>query len=386
MKRRVYFVGAGFSKALCSAYPVLTELSKSVTQNFCARYASGAIREHYNQLPATVVDDIEQLLSYLFSDWPWKSSVERDLDSALYKALTFEISKCLSAIATESLSEHYQHLVNFLARKNNQVVSLNYDGLLESLYLEYALPKGEDFSGLRLYVEDIFDEEKVTTPDKPWHLEDLVGEGYIKKKLTIRRDYISNIEPVLFNNLIATTKVAQWSSYSPDMLLGKYKPNKSNNGIHKSAVVGIEILKLHGSIDTKDPTHNTNIRVVNDDGSVSWESIPAIVPPVLDKSRYYAGLKDLWSKAHLALEQADEIVVIGFSFPPTDISCQFLFKSALKNCNGVRVVPVNRDIEVKARYDFVFKGIPGVEVDYSYVIPDDPLLQYIKGEIIKPED
>ena len=91
MKRRVFFVGAGFSKALCSRYPTLSELSASVHESFCLRYKAGAIREHYGELPSGLTADIEKLLSYLYSDWPWKSSVDRDMDRALYKALTYEI-------------------------------------------------------------------------------------------------------------------------------------------------------------------------------------------------------------------------------------------------------------------------------------------------------
>lgn len=84
---------------------------------------------------------------------------------------------------------------------------------------------------------------------------------------------------------------------------------------------------------------------------------------MLDKSHHYgaARIRNQWEKAHGAIQRAFEIVVVGFSFPPTDMSCQFLFKSAMKA--GMRVVVVNRDKNVEAAYDSVFEGIPGINLD-----------------------
>ena len=103
MKNRVFFTGAGFSKALCPSFPTLNELSASVVNCFVARNRSGAIRQHFDQLPMGMAQNVEQLLSYLHSDWPWKSSVDKDLDSALFKALIYEISVVLTAIKIQPL-------------------------------------------------------------------------------------------------------------------------------------------------------------------------------------------------------------------------------------------------------------------------------------------
>lgn len=384
MKRRVFFVGAGFSKALCTAYPTLLELSMAVSTSFLSRYPGGAIREHYNQLPLGLVRDAEQLLSYLYSDWPWKSSVDRDLDRALYKALTYEISNCLSSIPTQPLAEVHQYFVRFLGNENNRIVTLNYDTLVQDLYSQYSLPKGEDYSRLRIYVEDVFDEEQRTAPENPWFLEDVRDDDYIKMKLTVRRDFISQVEPAQFVELIESTKCAIWSTYSPENLLLKYKVGDKFKPKAMDRAFDERILKLHGSIAWHEDSAEATIRVLDNDGNMKWERIPIIVPPVLDKSQHFAigRLRAQWANAHLALEQADEIVIVGFSFPATDISCQFLFKSALKSRDKVRVVVVNRDAGVHQRYDSIFSDLPGVDVDYSYSSHDDALSRYVERGVL----
>ncbi len=386
MKRRVFFVGAGFSKALCAAYPTLLELSTAVSTSFLSRYPSGAIREHYNQLPLGLVRDVEQLLSYLYSDWPWKSSVDRDLDRALYKALAYEISNCISSIPTQPLAEEHQHFVRFLGNENNRIVTLNYDTLVQDLYGQYSLLKRSDYSRLRIYIEDVFDEEEQkTTPKNPWLLEDVQDEGYIKKKLTVRRDFISQIEPAQFVELIASTKCAVWTSSPPDDLLPYFKGGNKRKPMDRA--FDERILKLHGSIAWHEDSTESTIRVIDNDGNMKWERIPIIVPPVLDKSQHYAigRLRTQWANAHLALEQADEIVIVGFSFPATDISCQFLFKSALKSRDRVRVVVVNSDASVRQRYDSIFSDLIGVDVDYSYSGHDDALSRYVERDVLHLE-
>nr|ART37602.1 E391 [uncultured bacterium] len=383
MKRRVLFVGAGFSKALCSDYPTLPQLSEAVSTSFLNRYPSGAIREHLNQLPPGLVANAEQLLSYLFSDWPWKSSVDRELDKALYKALTYEISNCLASIPAQPLTEENQQFIRFLGNTNNQIVSLNYDTLIQQLYGQYSLPKGEDYSKLRIHVEDIFDDETKTTPENPWLLEDVRGEDSVRMKLTFRRDFIQQITSAEFVKLIESTKCANWSAYAPDNLLPKYR--RDDKLKQRSQILDENILKLHGSISWYEESTDSTIRIRDRDGNINWERIPIIVPPVLDKSQHYAidRLRQQWANAHSALEQADEIVIIGFSFPPTDISCQFLFRSALKSRSKVRIVVVNIDHTIRERYDPIFRELVGVDLDYSYSGQNDVFGRYVRTEVLR---
>lgn len=59
-------------------------------------------------------------------------------------------------------------------------------------------------------------------------------------------------------------------------------------------------------------------------------SMPLIIPPVKNKSYSFFGtlFRSLWSQAEDALAAADEITIIGYSFPKTDVQSETLFKHA----------------------------------------------------------
>jgi hypothetical protein len=119
----------------------------------------------------------------------------------------------------------------------------------------------------------------------------------------------------------------------------------------------IQLLKLHGSINWFKCTKCNNLipqkRVlrgtcfVTDDKTLSENSyllayqlvegqccpkcseilsvIPFIVPPTLEKTRYHKEIKNVWKKAADVLSKADNIFVIGYSLPETDIFFKYLY-------------------------------------------------------------
>lgn len=60
-------------------------------------------------------------------------------------------------------------------------------------------------------------------------------------------------------------------------------------------------------------------------------SMPLIIPPVKHKSYDFFGdlFKTLWSSAEDAISKADEVVIIGYSFPQTDVQSVELFQRAM---------------------------------------------------------
>lgn len=63
---------------------------------------------------------------------------------------------------------------------------------------------------------------------------------------------------------------------------------------------------------------------------IGLTSIPLIIPPVKNKNyNYFGSLFDsLWDKAGESITKADEIVIIGYSFPETDYKSDLLFREA----------------------------------------------------------
>src|SRR5438105_15463804 len=71
-----------------------------------------------------------------------------------------------------------------------------------------------------------------------------------------------------------------------------------------------------------------------DEGLVSSS---LIIPPVRHKSYNLFGslFSERWSNAEQAITQADEIAVVGYSFPITDVASVNLFKRAFCNRSTV---------------------------------------------------
>jgi hypothetical protein len=76
-----------------------------------------------------------------------------------------------------------------------------------------------------------------------------------------------------------------------------------------------------------------------DDGLVS---MPLIIPPVRNKSYEFFGelFKTLWSQAEDALAAADEITIIGYSFPSTDVQSDQLFRRAFSRRSSMPSVSI----------------------------------------------
>ena len=70
-----------------------------------------------------------------------------------------------------------------------------------------------------------------------------------------------------------------------------------------------------------------------------------IAPPSGAKSSYYQNpfMKQLWKNARLALEEADEVYIVGYSMPSADATARGLFRESIRP--DARVIVVNREPE-----------------------------------------
>ena len=120
--------------------------------------------------------------------------------------------------------------------------------------------------------------------------------------------------------------------------------------------IRLPVLKLHGSINWAicpqckvivptevDPYRRANIINMMDYGKVlplnlgtaisgkkhqcgsPLDPIPFIVPPTWNKSSEVGGLRNVWKRAARELGSAEQIIVVGYSLPPTDMFFKYLF-------------------------------------------------------------
>lgn len=138
-----------------------------------------------------------------------------------------------------------------------------------------------------------------------------------------------------------------WSGYEP-FSYGYYPPNIPDKG--EKVPEGHFTIRL---ISNFDPRIQNNIS-----GTTGLVSMPAIIPPVKQKKYDLFGdvFEKLWKKAEESLTNADNIVILGYSFPKTDYRTDELFRKAFcKRTTKPKIVIINPtpdEIKHKFIYDY----------------------------------
>jgi hypothetical protein len=289
MSKKVFFLGSGFSKALDN-YPTLEELSEEIAEGMSGK--DSTIDHYKNEVLSPLKQNVEHLLTYLSSDLPWKSEEQKYSDRGLYSIITDKVSSLFLKKAYSTIENapkihlEYKKVFDFFAKniENIDFVSLNYDLLLEIL-LQYSY----------------------------YYSSKIPANDY---KITSAKMYQFPMTWIGLRSMLTGT------------IFG-------DENIRTTP----RIIKLHGSVNwywtgtsLSETIYYKNLLENPGDENIDAGLIPYIIPPIMDKNAFYNHImiKSLWKKAKEFLQDADEIYIIGFSFPQTDISIRFLFYSALE--------------------------------------------------------
>lgn len=332
MTERVFFLGAGFSKAIAPSFPLLRELSEYVSTSMeCKNPVIGKthLPELFEKIPVEIKNNVEDLLMYLSSNFPWKDEAKVSADRALFYETVDTISEYF-------LNNQNIRINNFSLWKgfSNKIassyefcfISLNYDVLLEKILYENLLPYFYKF-----YSYPILDIRTRFEPD-----------------ITIKDDTRST-------KLIKLHGSANWfySGVTPSDTIYCYPWNEKYNMAQRAGLK------------------------------------PFIVPPVSDKSGFYnhIALKHLWKEASFEVSMADEIYIIGYSFPQSDASIRFFFQEALQNVpfsDDPKIFVVNkaRRSELEKNYNLVFPQNL-IDVNYEYCGDENCVERFIREKILE---
>ena len=101
---------------------------------------------------------------------------------------------------------------------------------------------------------------------------------------------------------------------------------------------GVEILKLHGSVNWGYPgRRGGKLTVFGSYEDLQRSGItPHLIPPTWNKS--FESLSDVWLGALRAIGDATRLVVIGFSMPPTDLHFKYLVAAGLRDNISLREI------------------------------------------------
>jgi hypothetical protein len=88
---------------------------------------------------------------------------------------------------------------------------------------------------------------------------------------------------------------------------------------------------------------------------------PLIVPPTWNKGQHYGQIRKVWQQAAIELGEAENIIVMGYSLPDTDLFFRYLFALGAVGDAHIRrfwVFNPDKNTQVKKRFrDLIGKGI-----------------------------
>lgn len=204
-------------------------------------------------------------------------------------------------------------------------------------------------------------ESAVLAEPLPWWLQRLLGAWHFSGTRTVTTfNYDLLIEEALgATNLWDHENVR----LTPSSILrfGPKLPYVPPQGLSVGSQLGdtFQLLKLHGSVDTFWISGDTSGVTINrwPSGS-SWgrpvkpsaeerqqqlpDRVPFIVPPAAAKSSFYTNpvTRELWQQAGAAIRRADEVALVGYSLPMTDLVTAALLGERLRTTSS-KVLVVN---------------------------------------------
>lgn len=308
--RPVFILGAGFSSYASSQIdssskplPTLSQLSSIIDAEV-----------NVPDVVKRLGDDLELWLTYLARPQPWIKAPEATSNHAAFLTLGRAIATHIDGALVPFLNNDPPHWLDQLVRrwhdKQANVITLNYDTLVESLTLRVR-PNYVDAGSL--YPAPIVrGAQRIGGMFAPT-LEPTTRLMKLHGSVNWRRSDTNPNQPLYFIN-------TPWHHEADD------------EQRDKMAVADLE---------------------------------PFIVPPILDKGSYldHDTIKLLWRVAGDALEAADAIVVMGYSLPPTDMTMN-AFLRAKAPAKKVPLYVVDVSDETYQRYVERVGGYYDVSQDF----------------------
>jgi hypothetical protein len=363
---KVFILGAGFSKEINNDYPTLKELTNSVYKSFENKYEKNPIFQHYQSLPSECRMDVEKLLSFLSIDWPWKDEITKHLDLALYKALEIQIMDVIGDISNKHIANEYISFIRLASDQGNSIITLNYDSLVEEIANKHGLQDPCEYCGYEIIIEDNLYPYTVLESKQNIALFDIepknIGQREVNQQIRINKNYLVNTEAEEIDEQFEALIGKRWHTVKPSSFKAKVIRSRVSR-------INPNIIKLHGSI-------------ANEYTDCKTEAF--IIPPTLDKSIYYSSqkIRNAWISSLEILKKAEEINIIGFSFPYTDLSMVYLIQTALQENDNVKfnVLNIEKTKTVKSRYQEIV-DLGKINIDFQYCGIKKPLKKYTEDSI-----
>ncbi len=346
----LFILGAGFSKAFNNKMPTMNELTEEISEKIGEIY-----KNLYKEYIKGKFTDFEDIITYLYQDLPWKNETEKHLHKGLYYRITELLVKIIKDKEPKDdeikISKDESDFFSKIHKENANIITFNYDTIFERYLIKATKNNGKLFMN--------YDRKELDYYDIYYHLpimslEARTSQIYDSK----RRERKKGIPTVKISKLHGSVN---WY-YSGDARSG-------------GELIYYEYDKISGNEFEREKNRR--------------DLVPLIIPPVLDKSGFMgiSAIKIQWEMARRAIQDADNIYILGYSFPLTDMAIKLLFKSSVKT--GARIYIVDKRKVVFNNLKKVFKKIKGQErrknnvkiLDTYIANEDDIIIKFIKDYI-----
>jgi NAD-dependent SIR2 family protein deacetylase len=327
-----FLLGAGFSKALHPSMPVVTELLKQIDMP--------------KDIPQAIKNDLEQILSYLWTNYPWNTEIQHlknkvnflELNKQIYNIIANAEFDAWERLHNGNIPQHYVYIDELSEGKfmwqaqlakllcNSEkfsIITMNYDTLLERLMIIYGNIK-------LIYTAPLQRLNGI------WNQYIPEGNTFTYYTGDIDSKFVFNKEPSLYklHGSVSWFSLDALESNSPIY----------NNDMDKSYTFSKTDLEFDNSL------------------------FPIIVPPVADKSSLYNNkvLRSQWIRASIDLKKCDTLYCVGYSLPISDLPMRLFLSQACTNIKYVKIVDLKEDTDHSKRI--------------TAMLPSDAEVEWIVGE------
>jgi len=283
---------------------------------------------------------------------------EYSLPQKVNSELVYLFASVINEIQNGPISRSHCNLANYLLSANDIILTFNWDTLMDRALKEttgWSTDNGYVVTPFKIY-RDGWVLPKSYTDDSPKLIKLHGSTNWISSFVIYKEGQLvlsQAASPETFYVFESTVDpfpayegryIAGYEPFS----YGYYPPNIPDPG--KRADKGHVFLTM-----TRRPPSRPKVQ--GDERGLT--STPLIIPPVKNKSYHLYGslFNKLWDEAEKALTKADHIIIIGYSFPKTDVQSNHLFINAFMKRNSLPRItiidPFPSNIVEKFKYEFV---------------------------------
>jgi|GEM_PF-1588862 len=261
-----------------------------------------------------------------FSEEVSTNSNLTDRDRALFRTLKLNVQRANSFL--ESTSTNLEDILSFFAMGDRlqtfddglSVPSTEVKSIIAKVYSTLKRPDH--------YWDELDSFKSFLQSD----IQTLIREGHKLNIITTNYDLV--IDSILFSQKMDAEFPFDFNTTS------------KGNGYTLYGINAVPLFKLHGSINWFFQDQNGNEQILLEDRVVpnpdkldtlipasctnhSYVGSPIIIPPTYLKPELPHQLVNVWSKASKAIEHAEMIIFIGYSFPSTDTEMRYFLAGSL---------------------------------------------------------